>query len=67
MHFCRQAGITDAAFAHLAGIHTLQMGRCNQVGITDAAFAHLHGIYALFMTGCGPARVAAARALGLPA
>ena len=34
--------ITDAAFVHLQGIHTLNMMGCNQ--ITDAAFGHLGGI-----------------------
>jgi hypothetical protein len=41
MRGCTQAGITDAAFASLRGIHTLQMVDCTQAGITDAAFAHL--------------------------
>ena len=64
--FCTQAGITDAAFVHLRGIHTLAMDGCTQAGITDAAFVHLNGIRALIMDGCSPTCIAAARALGLP-
>ena len=45
-------GVTDAAFAHLAGIHTLKMDGCNQEEISDAAFAHLAGICDLDMSGC---------------
>jgi hypothetical protein len=44
--------ITDAAFANLAGIHTLDMSFCNQGTITDAAFAHLAGIHTLKMGVC---------------
>ena len=42
----------DADFAHLAGIHTLNMSWCSQAGITDAAFAHLAGIHTLNMSHC---------------
>ena len=49
MIYCNQAGITDAAFAHLTGIRTLDMSYCNQAGITDMAFAHLAGIHTLDM------------------
>ena len=42
--------LTDAAFVHLKGIHTLDMHECNQ--ITDAAFAHLKGIHTLDMGEC---------------
>ena len=53
MSVCDQAGITDAAFAHLAGsIQTLNMSNCHQVGITDAAFAHLRGIQKLDISYC---------------
>jgi hypothetical protein len=41
MSNCNQATITDAAFAHLRGIHVLYMHGCDQATITDAAFAHL--------------------------
>ena len=34
MSYCRQ--ITDGAFAHLAGIHTLDMRQCKQATITAA-------------------------------
>ncbi len=44
--------MTDAGFAHLVGIHTLNMGGCDQVTITDAAFTHLAGIHTLNMSGC---------------
>ena len=48
MSCCDQATITDAAFVHLAGIHTLIMSCCNNTtSITDAAFAHLRGIHTL--------------------
>ena len=43
---------TGAAFAHLCGIHTLNMSLCEQDSITDAAFAHLRGIHTLHMGGC---------------
>ena len=33
--------VTDAAFAHLRDIYTLDMSYCNQHTITDAAIAHL--------------------------
>ena len=54
---CSQAAITDAAFAHLSGIHTLNMSECNQAGITDAAFAHLRGIHTLIMGMCTQAGI----------
>ena len=38
---CTQATITDAAFAHLRGIHTLDMWGCSQATITDACRARL--------------------------
>jgi hypothetical protein len=41
---CYQAGVTDAAFAHLRGVHTLDMSGCVQAGVTDAAFAHLASV-----------------------
>jgi hypothetical protein len=47
MSGCDRSITTDAAFAHLAGIHTLNMSRCSQRTITDAAFAHLRGIVEL--------------------
>ena len=43
---------TDAAFAHLKGIHTLLMWRCDQPTITDAALAHLKGIKCLVLESC---------------
>ena len=48
--------VTDAAFVHLRGIHTLYMYACNQATITDAAFVHLCGIQSLSMSGCTQAR-----------
>ena len=57
--------VTDAAFAHLRGIHRLNMSLCSQVSITGASFAHLAGIHRLRMVGCSKACVAGARALGL--
>ena len=41
MSWCNQATITDGAFAHLAGIHTLDMGLCTQATITVACRARL--------------------------
>ena len=38
---CSQVTITDGAFAHLAGIHTLNMRSCDQATITDACRARL--------------------------
>jgi len=60
MSYCNQAGITDAAFVHLAGIHTLNISFCVQAGITDSAFAHLAGIHRLRALGCRSTVVAAA-------
>ena len=54
---CWQASITDAAFVHLTGIHTLFMDECNQAGITDAAFVHLKGIHKLNMSCCDQAGI----------
>jgi hypothetical protein len=56
--------ITDAGFAHLTGIHTLDMSLCKQV--IGAGFAHLTGIQTLDMRSCNPTVIAAARALRLP-
>jgi hypothetical protein len=71
MTFCDQATITDAAFAHLAGIHTLDMSWCRQATITDVAFAHLAGIHTLNMRFCSTASITAAcrdrlRRAGIP-
>ncbi len=49
--------VTDAAFVHLRGIHTLYMEECNQVTITDAAFVNLRGIHTLGMGGCNQATI----------
>jgi hypothetical protein len=45
---CRQ--ITNAAFVHLHGIHTLRMNGCSQ--ITNDAFEHLKGIRRLNIINC---------------
>ena len=58
-----QETITDAAFAHLAGIYSLDMSFCSRETITPAAIAHLRGIVWLNAHGCAPAVVAAAAAL----
>ena len=47
---CRQATLTDAAFAPLRGIRVLNIGECPQ--FTDAAFVHLKGIHTLLMWFC---------------
>jgi len=58
--------ITDMAFVHLNGIHTLNMSFCNQPTITDAAFANLKGIDTLKMIFCNQHTITAAgiRSLG---
>ena len=58
MSLCRQ--LTDAAFEHLKGIHTLLMWGCDKVTITDAAFEHLKGIHSLDMLGCTQATITGA-------
>ena len=59
MERCSQPGISDAAFAHLRGTHTLRIGCCTQAGITDAALAHLRGIHTLD-TSCAQAGITGA-------
>ena len=51
MSFCNQDTITDCAFAHLAGIHSLNLWGCWQDTITDACRTRLWaaGIPDLFM------------------
>jgi hypothetical protein len=49
--------VTDAAFVHLRGIHTLDMRGCNQTTITDSAFIHLRGIHTLDMSRCNQATI----------
>ena len=55
MLYCRR--VTDAAFVHLRGIHTLDMWGCNQATITDSAFIHLRGIHTLDMRFCNQATI----------
>ena len=66
MWFCDQATITDAAFEHLKGIHSLVMMGCNQATITGAGLEHLKGISRLGMYDCTDEAIAAAESLGLP-
>ena len=61
MDWCNN--VTDAAFVHLRGIHTLNMSESNQSTITDAAFVHLRWIHTLKILGVSPAAKAAAAAL----
>ena len=63
MSHCDQNTITDAAFVHLRGIHTLNMDFCHQATITDAICANLRGITYLEADGCSLAVRAFARAL----
>jgi hypothetical protein len=63
---CSQATITDAAFEHLKGIHSLVMVGCNQATITGAGLEHLRGISRLGMYGCTDEAIAVAESLGLP-
>ena len=46
------SSVTNEAFEHLRGIHTLDMAVCYQDTITDAAFVHLSGIHMLDMSDC---------------
>ena len=66
MDGCTQATLTDGAFAHLRGVHTLDLCRCAQPTITGATLSQLRGVRALYMIGCQPALIAAACALRLP-
>jgi len=50
MHGCTQ--LSDAAFEHLKGLHTLTMSACTQSSITEAAFQHLSGLHTLDISGC---------------
>ena len=49
--------VTDADFALLEGIHTLNMQGCDQATITDSAFVHLRGIHSLDIAGCNQATI----------
>jgi hypothetical protein len=49
--------VTDAAFVHLRGIHTLDISWCTQPTITDAAFVHLRGIHTLNIQGCNQSTI----------
>ena len=66
MWTCRQPAITDAAFVHLRGVHTLVIEGCNPDTITGTTLAHLKSIHALGMYNCSDEQVATARSLGLP-
>ncbi len=54
MSYCNQAGITDVAFNHLEGIHTLNVSNCDQAGITpalrDRLRATVRNLITLFQT-----------------
>ena len=57
--------ITDAAFAHLREIKSINIKCCNQKTITDAAFLQLCGIHTLNMIGCKQATITGAAFLHL--
>ena len=57
VHCVQAPTITDAAFFHLEGIHTLDTSGCMQTTISDAAFAHLAGIHTLDMRACTQATI----------
>ena len=57
--------VTDAAFVHLRGIHTLDISWCNQRTITDAAFVFLRGIHKLNIQGCNQATITPAAVANL--
>ena len=65
MRYCNQRTITDAAFAHLRGVHTLNIRECHR--ITDAALSHVSGIRTLNINGCRQLTDAAFDALALNA
>jgi len=52
LHLNRNIRLTDKAFKHLEGIHTLNMSECYRNTITDKAFKHLKGIHTLGMCLC---------------
>jgi hypothetical protein len=63
MIFCHN--VTDAAFVHLRGIHTLDMIMCTQETNTPLAIAHLVGIVKLDHFRCHrDIRIAASKLLG---
>ena len=66
MWYCYQATITDAAFEHLKGIHSLVMMHCTQATITGEGLEHLKGISRLGMHECTDEAIAAAESLDLP-
>jgi hypothetical protein len=51
MPHCNQP-ISDLAFSHLEGIHTLDISYCNQLAISDQTFSFLKGIHDLDMNFC---------------
>ena len=63
---CTQPTITDAAFKHLRGIHTLVMEYCSQATITGATLCFLKGASLIGMSNCSNGAIAAAQSLGLP-
>jgi hypothetical protein len=65
MSKCTQKSITDAAFVHLKGIHTLDMSGCTQDTITDAALMQLQGITKLNLIGCHQITIVGALKLGM--
>jgi hypothetical protein len=66
MWYCKQPAITDAAFVHLRGIHTLVIEGCSQATITGTTFYFLQRISMLVVRDCSAAAIATARSLGLP-
>jgi hypothetical protein len=68
MKYCDQDTITDAAFVHLQGIHSLVMSYCDQDTITGSTFTHLRGIHEFRVGMCSlTVQDAAAALLALPA
>jgi hypothetical protein len=64
MRGCNQETITDTAFTHLKGIHTLNMHSCDQDTLTDAIFSYIKGVRVLDMDNCrGIERAALASAV----
>jgi len=50
VRWCSQAALTDAAFAPLKSLRSLNISGCRQ--FTNAAFAHLTGLTLFDMSGC---------------
>ena len=46
-------GLTDAGFAHLAGVRVVRLHGCNNPRLTHCALQHIRGARVVIMTSCG--------------